>query len=203
MLEVNVTRALRFISSCAPKTIASAERLLPRFYESISPVFAYAVVDIAQLPPFGDDLARVLKGCSRAVLSAGTLGVSFDRALNAANVSSVADGLILDALGSEYAEQYCDEELFKVAQLHDYTLTVPYSPGYGDCPLSFSKVILNHTERNRRTGIYLTTGTMMNPTKSITRVSGILNDAKVKARQDKFGEADDWSEEDLEALDRV
>ena len=54
-------------------------------------------------------------------------------------------------------------------------LTIRYSPGYGDFPLSFQKEILDFLDAYRKIGLSVTPNYIMIPRKSITAVLGISN----------------------------
>ena len=57
-------------------------------------------------------------------------------------------------------------------------LTMRFSPGYGDMPLSLSRAIASATDAQRRTGVTVTEGDMLVPSKSVTAVIGIVDAGK-------------------------
>jgi hypothetical protein len=170
MIDVNISRALAYIhSKGSERAEVQARSLLPHFYESVRFNFAYKVIPAAAVNG-GNDLDRCICGCGRVVVSAGTLGAAFDRESAAVALSNVSDGLVFDALGSAYIEQLCDSEMEGIADKYGFTFTRHYSPGYGDCPLEYSKFVLGQL---RSIGVYQTAGGMLSPMKSITRITGI------------------------------
>ena len=56
----------------------------------------------------GESVARNLRGCDHAILFAATTGVETERQRRRAELSSMAQALILDAIGSAAIECFCD-----------------------------------------------------------------------------------------------
>ena len=120
------------------------------------------------------DLASCLVGCSRAVVSAVTLGSEVDRYLLRLGAVSPAGQFTADALASAYAEAACDyaEKII----FGDAPRSFRFSPGYGDFPLSFQPDVLRLTDAGRRLGITLGRSFLMSPSKSVTSVTGIKDE---------------------------
>lgn len=119
------------------------------------------------------DLARNLRGASRAVIFAATLGVEADRLIAKYARLSPSRALILQAVGAERIEALCDifcEELEK-----EYNVsTIPrFSPGYGDLPLESQRKIFDLLSPERNIGLFLTESLLMSPSKSVTAITGL------------------------------
>ena len=123
-------------------------------------------------------LARHLRGCSEAVIFAATIGIEVDRLIRRAQVSMMARAMILQAAGAAAVEAYCDrieEDVVREAQERGFGTRTRYSPGYGDFPIEHQPKILSLLDASRKTGITLTDGYLMIPSKSVTAVIGIYD----------------------------
>ena len=111
-------------------------------------------------------LARHLKGCGTVLLMGATLGSRVDAAIRRLALISVAEGAAAQAVAAALIESYCDEVQAQAET--DGLLQRPrFSPGYGDWPLNCAK----------RIGLTLTDGLMMAPSKSVTAIIGLSEDA--------------------------
>lgn len=122
------------------------------------------------------NLARNLRGCSRAVLLAATIGREADLMIKRYSVTNLAKAAIVQAAGASYIESYVDEvenSIREDAQKRGLYLRPRFSPGYGDFPLEYQKDIFALLECNRRIGVTLTEGNLMMPSKSVTAVIGL------------------------------
>lgn len=133
----------------------------------------------------GQALAKNLAGCGNAVLFAATTGMETERQRKRAAVSSPAQALVLDAVGTAAVEAFCDLLCERFAEEHPGSLLRPrFSPGYGDLPLAFQKELLELLESNRNAGISLTDAMLMIPQKSVSAIAGIGKTGCVKRRGD-------------------
>lgn len=154
-------------------------RIRPRF-----------VLRVLPLEKIGDDLhltgsAVVLTGslartmladCHQAALLVCTLGASFDAWMRTEQARSMADAVMLDALGSALVERGCDEEEAELAaRFPGQYLTDRFSPGYGDLPLTLQPAVLMATDAGRRLGVEATQSCLLNPQKTVTAVIGIAD----------------------------
>lgn len=132
----------------------------------------------------GQDLAGLLKGCRRAVLMAVTLGPSVDRLINRLQATSMSEAVVLDACASTAADMFCDQAENEAARRLSCGefLTMRFSPGYGDVPLSESAKILEALDTRKRIGLSATASGMLLPIKSITAVIGIANEKRDRTR---------------------
>lgn len=132
----------------------------------------------------GRGLADVLRGCSRAVLVAATLGQQVDKLINRLQATSMSEAVVLDACASVEAELFCDKvenEAMRSLGGGEY-LTMRYSPGYGDVPLTESAKILSALGAPGKIGLSATDSGMLLPIKSITAVIGVTNERRGRKR---------------------
>lgn len=123
------------------------------------------------------DLARNLDGCEKAVVFAATIGVGIDRLIAKYSVLSPAKALLLDAIGTERIEALCDRFCDDVAREYQTYCRPRFSPGYGDLPLSFQKEIFSVLNCRKHIGVSITDSLMMSPSKSVTAIVGLNDEA--------------------------
>ena len=119
----------------------------------------------------GTTVEKALYGCNRAVLFAATLGVQVDRLLMRTINISMSDAVILQAVAAAMIEQVCDD------LQAEYNSRPRVSPGYGDFELSAQRDILRILDAPRKIGLSVTEALMLVPTKSVTAIFGIKEDA--------------------------
>jgi hypothetical protein len=120
-------------------------------------------------------LARHLNGCSEAFLVCGTLGAGVDALQRTVAVTSAADALIVQAVATAAVENWMDRigETLGGTLAADETLTPRFSPGYGDFPLSYQRVLIDLLDAPRVLGVSVTPSDLLVPVKSVTAVVGI------------------------------
>ncbi len=121
-------------------------------------------------------LSTHLKGSSKAVVFAATLGIGADRLISRLSHTSVADAHCADAAGTAYIESICDafaQDLKTFDFCKNCHLTTRFSPGYGDVPLDLQKDIFSITDCAKNIGLTLSDSLLMMPTKSVTAIIGI------------------------------
>ncbi|MGI6005369.1 MAG: vitamin B12 dependent-methionine synthase activation domain-containing protein [Christensenellales bacterium] len=122
------------------------------------------------------DLAAHLEGCREAVFLAATLGMPLERAMRSLQRQDMALSVAADACATALIESVADgicARLQREERESGHFLTARFSVGYGDWDLSDQKHLIAVTDATRRIGVYLTTGGMMMPQKSVTAVMGI------------------------------
>ena len=122
------------------------------------------------------DLARNLDGCTKAVLMACTLGPEADMLVRRAEVRSMSEASVLQAVCTAMIEDVCDEvneEIRRKAQEIGLYARPRYSPGYGDLLLETQKDVFALLQPQKQTGITLTAHLLMVPSKSVTAVIGL------------------------------
>ena len=122
------------------------------------------------------NLSHHLAGCSEVVVFAATVGIGVDRLIKRASISGMADAAILQAAGAAAVEAVCDqveEEICRAAAGDGLKARRRFSPGYGDFALSHQPEVLSMVNAAKLTGITLTDGYLMVPSKSVTAVIGL------------------------------
>lgn len=168
-LEGALARRVEELSAAASNEIRPA-RTWRRFAVTDGAVSSGNV----KMPVFGT-LARHLAGCNDVYLACATLGARFDAFQRRIAVTSGADAFILQAVGAAMIEKLMDsvEDGIRAELASGEALTVRYSPGYGDFPLSAQRDILSLLDACRRVGVSLTDTLLMTPSKSVSAVIGV------------------------------
>ena len=126
------------------------------------------------------DLARHLEGCVEVYLFGATIGVGVDRLIAKATVGDVLAAAIYQAAGAAYIESYCDliqKEVQEKAREGGRTIVSRFSPGYGDLKIGEQRKFFDLLDLTRQTGIALTDGMLMMPSKSVTAIIGVRCEA--------------------------
>ena len=118
------------------------------------------------------DLRKYLSGCSRVAVFAATLGAGIDRLVAAYSRLSASSAVVMQAIGSAMAEQWCDEVHAKLRSEYG-GLSARFSPGFGDAPLAMQRDIFAALQVTKNTGVTLTEDCFMLPSKSVTAFVGI------------------------------
>lgn len=121
------------------------------------------------------DLAKVVKNCNQLYVMAVTIGSEIDKRISGTQQTDMMKALIYNACANVLIEQACDhveEEIMKNIKEGQY-LTMRYSPGYGDVPLTVQTEILNFLDATRKAGITTTKAGMLIPLKSVTAFIGL------------------------------
>ena len=169
---------------------AMAKELIAVFASSAAPKNVYGIWDCTVEPRSvkigsmiinSENLAGHLKGCSRAVLLAATLGQEADTLIRRYSLQAMEKAVIAQAVCTVMIENYCDGIEKEIAQKQDlgglYSVK-RFSPGYGDFDIAWQKDIVNLLSCDKRIGLTLTSGCMLVPSKSITAVIGYSGEKK-------------------------
>ena len=158
-------------------------KLMPRFLEVIHckscwvelPVRVEGnTVDFRLLSVESGHLAENLEGCSKVILFAATIGNEADRLCKSASITSPANAVIFDAMGTTAIECFCDELCDCFENMYpEYSFCPRFSPGYGDLPLGFQREIVRILDTHRKIGLTLSDSLMMLPQKSVTAIVGM------------------------------
>lgn len=130
----------------------------------------------AQFPLKGEKINIHLDGCSKAVLMAATLGEEMDRKIRTSQIVSPSEAVLYDSCASEMIERVCDlgeEKIALLEHLDKSQFTTRFSPGYGDFPLNEQRAFLQILDASRRIGLFVSTGDVLAPMKSVTAVIGV------------------------------
>lgn len=125
------------------------------------------------------DLAGHLRGCKEGFLFACTLGLEVDSLIKRYSLTEIAMLPVAQAVAAAYIEFYADQsqkELEAYGAERGLYLRPRYSPGYGDFPLEYQRILFDILEVPKKIGVSLTESLLMVPFKSITAVIGLSAD---------------------------
>ncbi|MFR5366185.1 vitamin B12 dependent-methionine synthase activation domain-containing protein [Intestinibacter bartlettii] len=124
------------------------------------------------------DISELLRDCDKCVLMCATLGFNIEKNIRRYSYNNLTKGIIIDACATTSIEEVCDlvqdSILDKVAK-EEKSLTMRYSPGYGDLDISANRDILNVLDAHRKIGVTVTNTGIMIPRKSVVALIGITN----------------------------
>ena len=137
---------------------------------TILPVDTTAGVRLGGFDFTSQMLAHRLASSSYVLLFCATVGHGIDREISKLGLSSPADALICNAIGSERVESLCDELCRSVARAEGLAAerAPRYSVGYGDLPLTYQKTIFEILKPEGRIGVTLRDSMLMSPSKTVT-----------------------------------
>ena len=151
----------------------------------VRPRWTWRMISLDESCPLdlSGQLARtMLAQCDRAVVLCCTLGMEFDAMLRAEQARDLSRTVIMDAWGSAWVEQGCDEAEREIAaRFPGEFLTDRFSPGYGDLPLSMQAEICTLLDLERRLGVHRGESNLLTPWKTVTAIMG-LSDRPQMAR---------------------
>lgn len=122
------------------------------------------------------NLAANLDQCKQAILFAATLGTGTDFLLQRYSRMDMAKTVVLQAVAAATIEEYCDQcqkEIKNTLEAEGKYIRPRFSPGYGDFPLEYQKVLVPLLDCPRKIGLTLTDSCLLAPSKSVTAVMGI------------------------------
>lgn len=189
-MEIDLDEVLRYMGSRGNKMtdgILSTVKSVCRELESAaSPRYVYRILPITvseNTVTAGDiifsskRLAVHLKGCRTAAVLAATLGAQADTVIRRAALSGTVNASAAQAAGAAMIEQVLDSAVDKIKTESGLNARPRFSPGYSDWQLSAQRDMLALCDAQKRIGITLTDTLMMIPTKSVTAIVGLTNDA--------------------------
>ncbi len=121
-------------------------------------------------------LARQLRGCTRCVAYAATLGLELDRLIARCCALSPARALMLQAIGAHRIRALSDAFCARAAaEAAGWGLCVGprLSPGNGDTPLEAQRELFRALDCPRNIGLFLGDSLLMSPSKSVTAILGL------------------------------
>lgn len=177
-------KTLALIRPCAEKLCETARpRTLRRAFPITIKEEGVVIGENALFLP-GQDLVRVMTGCSRAVLFCATLGSAVDNLLRKEQLCDMARSVILDSCASTAIEVVCDQvETAVRTDYPDAYLSSRYSPGYGDVPISVQRDFLALLDAPRKIGLCATDSSILTPRKSVTAIIGLSNHPIEKSKK--------------------
>lgn len=124
------------------------------------------------------DVSELLIDCDKCVLMCATLGFNIEKNIRRYSYNNLTKGIIIDACATTSIEEICDliqERILEKVSMEEKSLTMRYSPGYGDLDISTNKDILNLLDAQRKIGVTVTNTGIMIPRKSVVALIGITN----------------------------
>lgn len=124
----------------------------------------------------GNDITNHLKGCGECVILCATLGINVDNLIRITQNISMSEAVVLDACAVEFIEKVCDIATLDIEnslKTEKKSITLRFSPGYGDLPIEIQPDILKIVDAQRRIGLTVTDTNIMIPRKSVSAVIGI------------------------------
>ncbi|MDY2737992.1 vitamin B12 dependent-methionine synthase activation domain-containing protein [Intestinibacter sp.] len=124
------------------------------------------------------DLSELLEDCDKCVLMSATLGFNIEKNIRKYSYKNLTKGVIIDACATTSIEEVCDmvqDSILQTVAKEKKSLTMRYSPGYGDLDIRANKNILNVLNAQRKIGVTVTDTGIMIPRKSVVALIGITN----------------------------
>lgn len=191
--EVNISEVWRYAGYAGIPDMSEAElnQHLQDVIAKAEKELTYKVVYLRteRLPIEHDsvELSKLLTDCSEVCMFAATIGLGIDRLIALNEKISPVKALLLQALGAERVEALCDKfcsEIEQEVSKEGKTLTMRFSPGYGDFPLEKQQEFFRILDCNRKIGISLNSSMLMTPSKSVTAVFGVKEGNDDRDRKD-------------------
>lgn len=164
------------------------DRCLDTVLDKLSYKICYTVLDCDICSPFCDfgamrlkseKLALNLQGCRKTVLFGATVGMELDRLIAKYSRVSLADAVMLQAIGAERIEALCDMFCQGFENENGVKLRPRFSPGYGDLHIETQRQIFDILGCQKNIGLYLNESMLMLPTKSVTAFAGVDGEIKI------------------------
>lgn len=199
LTDINRAEAFRYMGLRGeiPENIVTlADECESRLIAAATPKFYWIYADIADISEEtvtlaghklvlrGRDISEHLSGCFGTALLCATLGDGVDKLLRTVQMEDMAKALTADALASAAVEQVCDIAEKEIGERFAGKFTTwRFSPGYGDFPLECQGDFLTAVNAMRTVGVCVTDGGLLTPTKSVTAVIGISEEAIPQKRR--------------------
>lgn len=132
-------------------------------------------IDLSCFRTQSRSLEKNLRGCSRVIVMAATIGSKVDLLLRRYSLTQTSRGVVMQAASAGFIESWCNlicDRLKTEYAKKGLFLRPRFSPGYGDFPLENQKDIFQALQVEKRVGIALTDSLLMLPSKSVTAVIG-------------------------------
>lgn len=166
--------------------IKQVHALYDRLEKCIQPKFIYRCFDMncqegiveflgTSLKVASKDLTKLLETSNKCYVMAATLGPQVDQLIRRLQKTDMLEAVIVNACSALRIEKLCDEaekEIMEQIDPNQY-LTMRYSPGYGDVPITLQRQVLDILDASKRIGLTTTKASMLIPSKSVTAFIGI------------------------------
>ncbi len=161
----------------------------PRLYYQINEVkdISKGSVQVKQNCQFkSQKLSKTLKQCKEVVCFVATIGNRIEKEISRIlNQNRLSEAYILDAMGSVTVENLAEQfqsNISKDFKEKGKTVTLRFSPGYCDWPVTEQKKLFQLID-SQRVGVELNDSCLMTPRKSISGVFGIHSDDENSGKQ--------------------
>ena len=164
----------------AGQSLSQSESSHSEIKRTMTPMYAYRrvrversgdIVILDDIKVCSSALARVLKGCTEAIILLCTLGAGVDRLLTRKAMGSVYEEHLADSYASAYADALGDYAIDKITAGEAHTAL--FGVGYADFNIEYQRQILGYDGLGISLGVSLTESCLMLPTKSICAVVGV------------------------------
>ena len=183
-VNIDTNEVLRYLGYGKNKAdegiLTLIERCKTEMLENCSLKACYDIFDLSlddDMLKFGNieteskSLKKNLKDCKKVVVFVATIGISTDRVIRKYSMTSPANAVIAQAVGTAMIEEWCDV-LCDRLKVNGF-LRPRFSPGYGDFSIEYQKKIFTLLDCPRKIGVSLTDSLMMIPSKSVSGIIGI------------------------------
>lgn len=194
-LSINKSEVLRYLGydgQCIDENLnQKINQCIDETKENIDLKYVYEVYDIknnikshlvefknSNLKIQSKDVSKLLRDCDKCILMSVTLGFNIEKKIRTYSYKNLTKGIIIDSCATTSIEEACDiiqDNILQDVSKENKTLTMRYSPGYGDLDIRVNKDILNILNAQRKIGITVTDTGIMIPRKSVVALIGISN----------------------------
>ncbi len=132
------------------------------------------------------DISELFRDCDKCILMCATLGFNIEKNIRRYSYNDLTKGIIVDACATTSIEEICDliqDNILQEVCKEGKSLTMRYSPGYGDLDISANRDILNVLDAHRKIGVTVTNTGIMLPRKTVVALIGITNNKIEKVKR--------------------
>lgn len=123
-----------------------------------------------------EKLSKHFQSADQLYIYASTLGISVDKLLKREGFRNMEHTLLLNACANVYIEQKTEEHFIlqkKALSSANRFMSIRFSPGYLDLPLTLQKPLLERLDTSKKIGLSHTENFFLIPEKSITAFAAI------------------------------
>ena len=123
-----------------------------------------------------DDIYKLFDKCDECILISATLGLEIEKEIRKLTYTNLSKGLIVDACATTAIEEVCDIVLYNIEKellKENKSITMRYSPGYGDLSIEKNIDIINVLNSQKEIGLTVTDSGIMIPRKSVVALIGV------------------------------
>lgn len=185
-LEYNLKEVLRYLGvkgQCVDNnTLNMIDEVYNELLKVISPKYVYKEFDFKKSGEklfIGDklfeskSLSKNLENARSVFLMGVTLGQGADILRKKYSLTDTAKSFVAQAVGASLTENLCDRVCSEIQNGKGAELCPRFSSGYGDLDLSTQKDFFDLVDMTKMTGVILSEGYIMSPSKSVTAFVGV------------------------------